>query len=227
MTVPVWAAIPDSMVAPEAPVSSDLMTRLRNQYAAFLGVDPTAVSQPPFALPASVAKVTSSDCFYAVGTLGTARTTSDMVVSNVADDNEDIQIQAYTPQTGVGIFGGAGLAGNIFMYTTEGGAQGPFVYTIQGIEVIYAALSATDIKFYITATNGSTSTVTIPIDNAYHNIIVRTFSNDFEYLLGKAHVTSGQVFLQLKIDAHSSGLPGSYQGCIAIPFALKSFQSKV
>ena len=209
MPVPVWSPIPDSMVAPEAPVSSDLMTRLRDQWASVFGYDPTAERAPAFTLPASKFLGGAASAFHARGTGATA-TSAEFVVSNVADPIEWIELA----------HDGADAHTGVLPYLN----MPSYSFEIQLMEVIYSAGAPTGVRLRVsTADNTSRTAVDVTITTANTWQGVESIGpSPYHVLAAKCRVTSTQCFLQLRITPQS----GSYYCGISIPFNLHTFASK-
>lgn len=220
MPVPSWTAIPDSMVAPEAPVSSDLMTRLRDQWASFLGVDPTSVTQPPFALPASYQKVETSDFLSATGGLGATITTGEALVATIADDVEDIQVSNFqnTAYDNTGRVEFDTLSGNFLAYKSSATTVGPNAAIMTAMSVDYTAGAPVSMTFWLIQSDGSFVSTTVTANNTYQTILTVGSIT----LEAKVRLTSTQVFLTLRSPAVSA----SHHAEIRLPFVTKSFQSK-
>lgn len=220
MPVPTWSAIPDSMVAPEAPVSSDLMTRLRDQWASFMGVDPEAVSQPAFTLPASYQKPELEGLFSANGSLASPITTSEIQVATVADDVEDIVTGTYMGTVYDSVdTNWDGLCGNVFTYKSSATTIGPNVATLVSMGVNYSAGAPTGMTFKFNTSDGGFISATVTSNNTYQNIFTAASGVALE---GKVRTTSTQVFLTLRCTQGS----GAYMALIRVPFVTKSFKSK-
>lgn len=225
MPVPSWTAIPDSMVAPEAPVSSDLMTRLRDQAASVLGYDPTQVSAPTFTLPKSKLEITQNNLLYATHsfTATTTSVTSEIIISSVDDAVETIDVQPYLLSSVNGGNMAAFVAANEpllgHMFTNQSGG-GWIQFT--AINVPYTAGSPDSVDITLTDENGTgLSTVSLPLDNSWYNLHGSYGTISFQ---GRARATSTDVYLTLRALAGGTGA-GIFT-TIALPIITRKFLSK-
>jgi hypothetical protein len=221
MPVPSWAAIPDADVDLESPLTESLMQRMRNQWAAFMGVDPTSVTQPAFTLPASTQNVENSYYLTASGGTGAWATTAEATVSVVADDIEDMQI-------GQGIYYLSTYHGILVPHFTQSLATAGISYRaaqIVSINVPYVTGVPQSVDvFFVTESLASagSSTVSLPIDDAWHSLV--NFASGRLEIEGKARGTATHVYLTLR--AKTDGNDGDSGPVIRFPFVRKSFKSK-
>lgn len=210
MTTPAWAAIPDADVAPEAPLSSDLLTRIRNQAAAMLQYDPTSTGLPAFSLPASGIQVADTTLMFAK-TSGPSSTvdTAEALVAHLAEALNDNHIVngVGDPLTGcpgsVSFFGGTGVANMGILHILD-------------INVIYASGSPSALRIFMdvpqaganggspTTIHSATSPVDLPLDNAFHDMVTVEENSADPYrvaLQGRARATSTDIYLTIRAMA--------------------------
>lgn len=212
MPIPTWTAIPDSMVAPEAPVSSDLMTRLRDQWASVFGFDPTSVTQPPFTLPFSKQDVQESNVYFAAGGVGTI-TASERVLSVIATSVEDWQ-------------SGNAISAFTYAFTASGGFAKQYGIISANANYVSGAPTSVDIAVH-DALGGSVSVVNVTDTNTYQTI--KSYSDGGGNTLtiqAKMRVTSTTAYLQLRSTTTVQALESVGQ-TVLLPFTRKSFLSKL
>lgn len=236
MTVPAWAAIPDSMVAPEAPVSSDLMTRLRNQAASVLGYDPASGSAPSFGLPTSTEDVSGIPVMSASGTGYSTITTGEIEISTVSASVEWaeprlVNFNFEIMDSLTGFIPGAQYANAANWYSIcdlSGSSAGPFMTTwgsLLAIDVTYVAGAPTGVNLTVgyNAGNGpnSIATVTITLANTWQTVCNHTVNGRTNTIQAKCRATSTTVYLQMRVTVSSDVMFG-----ICVPVVVRSFKSK-
>lgn len=221
MPVPTWTPIPDSMVAPEAPVSSDLMTRLRDQWASVFGFDPTSPTQPPFTLPAST-EVASGTLFFQGQAYSTSFTTSEYIISVVSDPVEWLELENIAGAP----YGNGSSATEWKMIPhfidTNNSQVVIAAVNLTLVDVIYSAGAPTGVRIRgcgDSAVGSGSSTmfdVTVPLTNTYTTLVAISGGN----LQAKARATSTDVYLQMR---HTNP---SFQAAIRVPMNRRVFASK-
>jgi hypothetical protein len=221
MPVPAWAAIADSEIDEESPITESLMTRLRNQAAAVLGYDPTSATAPSFALPPSTQNVEGAALWRAViNSSATWATTAEEVVSVVADDVEDIQL-GYPPAPYYSDTN-ANQACGVHVSRNTGTAG----INIISIDVPYTSGNPTGVRVTVCSkVNSGTETVTqhtLPLDDAWTRIL--TLDTNKLLFDGKARATATHVYLSLRAQENDGA--EDFGVAIRVPFVRKSFKSK-
>lgn len=208
MPVPAWAKIDDNEVDEESPITESLMTRLRNQWAAFMGVDPTSVTKPAFTLPASNLEVKESSVLHASSSTGVDET-AEIVVSDTTDDAEDIQV-----------YGTVNTSVSPYAFTRVSDTP----YEITAIDVIYSSGAPTGVRFFYRANGapylsggGACSSYTAPLDNTYHDGIVVGSAK----VQIKARASGSLVYSRFKCIGANP-----LDTVVAIAVTRKSFKSK-
>lgn len=193
MSVPTYSKIDDNEIDPESPITSSLMTRLRNNVLALLGVDTTASSpavvfQPSFIQTSDVGvtRLTAKPS----GSTDSAET----VISRVASTFESVEIvrgrsddeTPWTdtiPQASWAMVDGAVFAGN--------GNAGD----ILAIDINYSSgvPSTATIRYSLVGTPRTTTSLTVAIDGAYHTFRSSYFNAQLQV---KFRALSGLVYMQ-------------------------------
>jgi hypothetical protein len=200
MPVPSWNPILDNEIDPESPITASLMQRLRDNICAVLGIDPLSPTVPTVPYPPSqLACVAEAEFYAAAG----ASTTSEIVVSDLAEPFEKIDLESTRsevsnltdpdiPYNRVGF-----LLDGHFTYANQNGVLNLETcwWMVTPPKIVYVSGSPDSLQMRIrrvggnTAVAPSTSTISIPLDNTYHNYTV------FD---AKARATSTDVYLQLR-----------------------------
>lgn len=214
MPVPVYAPITDAEVSPEAPITSSLMFRLRDNFLAILGIDntnPAPVFQPPPYTYTPSAKVE----LISVISSFTSRidTLAEVSISDVTKSDWLMpRNQQYF----------TGLAGSLpypVSYVFFGHLDNFCGANVVNMNVIWAAGTPTDVHvdgrvFGDAMSPGSVFSFDVPIDNAWHNL---TYSErtgiGHVYVDMKARLDGNLVKVQFRTQTTNNGT-GAYDGPI-------------
>ena len=189
MAVPTWSPITDAEIQPEQPVSSSLITRLRNQWASVWGVDPASVSQPAISLPPSQI---FQEFYQAAESYGTGAGVSTFTEFELMDLTKGMRST---------IFNSIYVSSNDLM----------FIDAIYAANPKYTAGVISDVTVVLKKTLVSTTsyqTIDIPVNNSYTNIM---YSGPSSFVAVKIRVSGDKLYMQFQSDA--AGGAGS-QACI-------------
>ena len=215
MPVPSWSPIPDSDIDPDSPLTSSLLTRLRDQWAAFFGVDPTAATPPPFDFPPSQF-VVDSMAFEVISRIGGSTGTTTGIEFQVCDlakalENHD--------------------CGDSLVSTSLFGAV--TTWRMEGFSVTYSAGAPTSLDFRFLLISGaltyldsglmcaSSGVVQLPLDDTYNALLHTSLFSGVDFVRAKARLSSGIVYLQFQVKSS-----GAHGGQVNVDITTKSFQSR-
>lgn len=205
MTVPAWSRIFDSEIDPESPLTSSLITRLRDNVLAILNIDP-ADPAPVFTIPPSVLKIAQSGLLTAHLTSSATSdtmTTSEVIISTIAEDVEVLKI-AYCR-----------------LLVASPTITDPVV-EFGDIDVVYSSGAPTGVRIQ----NTSGTMITLPLTNTFTPVYTRNFSGEGDTQLSlKTRADSTHVYLQARVE---TGTPYAYgmTSNFDMLFTLSNFKSK-
>ena len=184
MSIPLWSPIADSEINPEAPITSSLMYRLRDQWAAFFGVDPTNPIQPAFVLPPSQMEVVGRDIVQCGGYVTNSAEYTIADLNNQIEINEIIPLP-YTTDPNQNGFPWQGAIKEVKPGNTLPTSNAEWReffrcdsdYTLSDFSIGYSGgspsvVNVCIIKFDGYYSNGATATnIAVPINNTYQTIV--------------------------------------------------------
>ena len=209
MTIPTYTVIADAEIDPEAPLTSSLFYRLRNNICALLGIDPSDTN-PSVAFQASTLNTGSTGAMsaYADGNTSTV-TSAEVIVSRIDATLEQVQTQAlgYNHPYNVANHLEIGPASIQLAIDNPQNTPQKELTAVVSIDVPYTGLTPDSVDVtldFVDVLTGSVSSgsVSLPLDNAWHDVydLTHNASGEHARVQGKARATSTDVYLQLRAD---------------------------
>lgn len=215
MTIPTYTVIADAEIDPEAPLTSSLFYRLRNNVCALLNVDPSDTN-PSVSFQASRLAVSLSGVITMDGNPAYTIASNELQIATIGNSFEYITVQPITLDVGPSGVGSAGsfatfmqtagyggvytpMTGHLFSDTSGAGSPTKPTFAVLSLELIYSGLVPTSLVMRLRDYTGTVTSTSLPIDNVYHNIGTNGTNCTWK---AKVRATATQVFLQLQIDSN-------------------------
>lgn len=202
MAVPTYRQIADSEIDPNSPITSRLVTALRNNVLALLGID-TATASPTFTLPPSSEAVSDVLTFSAVA--NDTATTSTLTISVRANALETWRVAA--PAV---LFDSGATNDHLAQHAGWGGLDEGVV--IDNIEAVYVSGTPSSVKVAWSDSAHITSTVsampsngiaTIPLTDTW--TAVRNMPGGNAFFEAKASYDATNVYLTFRMRDTAGG----------------------
>lgn len=229
MAVPTYNPIADSEIDPESPITSSLMRRLRDNFLALFGIDPTDPA-PVIGLPPSYITSVTDGVMSAQGGAGasTTFTSNEIEISDTTYQLESI----FVVRGRSGTVGGSASTdfnialGNVFWSVSDADILN---FALDFIETQYSSGTVTGVR--IAATNLAQSIsdpgpasfdVIITPTNTFQTLSTDTIDGSKTYTLeGRVRLDSDKTYLSLRMSVSSAGWAG-----IDAPCFVKAFRNK-
>lgn len=212
MPVPTYSRIDDSEIDPESPITTSLMTRLRDNFLAIMGIDTTATA-PSFTLPASYMAAVRHAAQRMDFDDDTSHAGAEITLTQHSDPSELIVI---------------GRASGTSLINSDEYAE----FNIDSINVVYSAGSPTGVRFtgFVHSTHVPVTAydvftpfdVTLTLTNTWQTVVEDYPTNS--RLQAKLRADSTYTYLTLRTDVDNVG---TCSGTFYFSLTIKRFQSKV